>query len=78
MLLAVSSKGDKHVLILGLEAENIRRLLNDEPIRKDLGKLGAPGFENFEVYILGPEDTVRLVARVGDDPPMLSHDGDAL
>jgi hypothetical protein len=57
------------VLVLGLQAENIERLLNDEPIWKDLSVApqNVPGLEEWDVTILGPEDTVRFVAaaRVG-------------
>jgi hypothetical protein len=44
MLLAASIKeGGRRVLILGLQRENIERLLNDQPIEKDLGAEGVPG-----------------------------------
>lgn len=64
MLIAASIKGDKKVLFIGLQADNVERLLNDQPIEKDLGVEGVPGLEDWKVYILGPEDTVRFVARV--------------
>jgi hypothetical protein len=65
MLLAASiEEGGRRVLILGLQRENIERLLNDQPIEKDLGAEGVPGLEEWTVYLLGPEDTARFVAQV--------------
>jgi hypothetical protein len=69
MLLASSTaKNGRKVLVLGLEAENIKRLVNDQPIRKDLGAEGVPGLEEWDVYVLGPEDTRRFVAQMGPKP----------
>lgn len=65
MLIAASIEGDKKVLFLGLQQENIERLLNDMPIEKDLGEEGVPGLEGWKVYIFGPEDTARFVAEFG-------------
>jgi hypothetical protein len=65
MLIAASTKTDgRHLLILGLLEENVRRLLGDEPIYKSLDAEGVPGLEAWDVTILGPEDTARFVARV--------------
>lgn len=67
MLIAASLKEERKVLFLGLQAENIDRLLNDEPIRKDLGVEGVPGLEEWTVVLMGPEDTVRFVAHFNPD-----------
>jgi hypothetical protein len=65
MLLAAQTHGPRKVLIIGLQQENISRLLNDQPIRKDLAVEGVPGLEDWDVYVLGPEDTARFVAQFG-------------
>jgi hypothetical protein len=53
-----------NILILGLEAENIAGLLNDQPILHDLGDvLELPLLHGWEICVLGPEDTARLAAR---------------
>ena len=68
MLIAASTTKDgRKLLVLGLQAENMRRLLNDEPIYKRLDKApqDVPGLEEWDVTILGPEDTIRFVAAVG-------------
>jgi hypothetical protein len=67
----------KPVLILGLQAENMRRLANDEPIRQDLAQYleGAPAdvldlrIRDLVLYVLGPEDTARLAAQAGQELP---------
>lgn len=66
MLIAVSTDaiGEKS-LILGLEAENIERLLNDQPIQKILASEGFYDLQVEKVVILGPEDTVRWVTHFG-------------
>jgi hypothetical protein len=61
----ISQEDGQNVLILGLQKENIERLVNDQPIEKDLAVEGVPGLEKWKVYILGPEDTVRFVAHYG-------------
>jgi hypothetical protein len=70
MLIAASSTKDgRKLLVLGLQAENVERLLNDEPIYRSLaaieGEASVPGLEDWDVTILGPEDTARVVAHVG-------------
>lgn len=65
MLIAATTQDGKKCLIFGLEEDNIKHLLNDKPIYKDLAKEGVPGLEDWHVYILGPEDTVRFVAHFG-------------
>lgn len=66
MLLAASTtKSGRKLLILGLQGENMRRLGGDEPIYKNLADEGVPGLEDWDVTILGPEDTARFVAAVG-------------
>jgi hypothetical protein len=67
MLLAASTReGGRRVLIVGLQRENVERLLNDMPIEKDLGVEGVPGLEGWTLYVLGPEDTARFVAQLPD------------
>jgi len=65
MLIAASIQEGKKILFLGLQQENIDRLLNDMPIEKQLGDEGVPGLEEWTVYIFGPEDTARFVAEYG-------------
>jgi hypothetical protein len=74
MMVAATERDGRKLLVLGLEAENIKRLLNDQPIYKRLDGQGTdetsgllvpvPGLEEWDVTILGPEDTVRFVAHV--------------
>ena len=72
MLVAATEKDGRRQLILGLEAENVTRLLNDQPIMKrldgqstdDTEGIEVPGLEDWDVVILGPEDTIRFVAHV--------------
>ena len=71
MLIASSTtKEGRRLLVLGLERENIDLLLNDQPVYKRLGGgegsdvVPIPGLEDWDVTILGPEDTVRFVAHV--------------
>lgn len=76
MLIATApSKGGGWTLIVGLEAENMRRLADDRPIQRDLGEL-IPALVGWTLVVLGPEDTERLKAlhpREGDDPPLSPH-----
>jgi hypothetical protein len=67
LFIATSMKGERNVLIIGLEKENIDGLLNDRPIRKDFSKdvPEGSGLEDWDVLILGPEDLVRFVAHFG-------------
>jgi hypothetical protein len=65
VLIAAQTKGERKVLILGLQAENVKRLLNDQPIHKDLSEEAVPGLEEWDIYVLGPEDTERFVAQFG-------------
>lgn len=65
MLIAAMERNGRKLLVLGLEDENIRRLRNDEPIYKDLRDPGVAGLEEWDVTILGPEDTARFVAHFG-------------
>lgn len=64
MMLAASIKGERKILFLGLTKENIDLLQNDFPLYKNLEKEGVPGMEEWDLYILGPEDTTRFVAQV--------------
>lgn len=55
----------RSILVLGFDAENMRRLANDEPIFHDLRELGVPGLENWVLVVLGHEDMVRFIAEFG-------------
>lgn len=63
MLIAVDGQSKR--LIVGLQQENIDRLLNDMPIEKALsGYEGMPDeLAGWTLYILGPEDLERFVRR---------------
>lgn len=67
MLIAVTTDETSGMrrLVLGLEEENIKRLLDDQPILKNLGETGVKQLEGWEITILGPEDTVRFVTHYG-------------
>jgi hypothetical protein len=70
LFIATSTEGKRKTLIIGLEQENIKRLLNDQPIRKDFSVDIPPGsgLEDWDLVILGPEDLVRFVAHYGLTP----------
>lgn len=68
MLIAVATKDNGiKLLVIGLEAENIKMLQNDQPIYKNLEVNGEPipGFELWELAILGPEDLIRFIGHYG-------------
>jgi len=67
LFIATSTKGERKVLIIGLERENINGLLNDMPISKDFSTDIPPGsgLEDWNLIILGPEDLVRFTAHFG-------------
>jgi len=68
MLLATTNptpENPKQFLIIGLEAENIKRLQDDMPIFKDLEVEGIEDLKEWKLVILGPEDTVRFVSEHG-------------
>ena len=66
MLIAATERNGRKLLVLGLQDENIKRLLNDEPIYKNLADdVAVPGLEEWDVTILGPEDTARFVSHFG-------------
>lgn len=65
MLLAASLEGERKVLFIGLQEENITKLKNDMPIRKNLNDEGVPGLEEWDIVIMGPEDMVRFLAHFG-------------
>ena len=65
LLASTRTKDGKFRLVIGLQEENIERLKNDQPIMKDLGEEGIEELENWELAILGPEDTVRFIAHFG-------------
>jgi hypothetical protein len=62
MLIAAGTNGrtGRKVLFIGLDAENIRRLQNDEPIHRSLE---IEELEQWDLAIMGPEDSARFVAR---------------
>jgi hypothetical protein len=62
MLIAATTRDGRRLLVLGLMDENVKRLLDDKPIYKDMSIEGVPGLEEWDVTILGPEDTARFVA----------------
>jgi hypothetical protein len=68
MLIAVDDANKK--LIVGLQQENIDRLLDDQPIEKELGMYdGMPTeLQEWTIYVLGPEDLARFVAHFGERP----------
>lgn len=62
MLIAALTKEDgRRLLVLGLMDGNVTRLVNDQPILKNLGDggEGIVGLEEWDVTILGPEDIQR-------------------
>ena len=62
MLIAqISQEDGSKLLLLGLMEENVKRLLDDRPILKQL----EAELEGWSVCIMGPEDTARFIARVG-------------
>jgi hypothetical protein len=65
LIAAATTDSGRRLLILGLMAENVDRLLDDQPIYKRLNEEGVPGLEDWDITILGPEDTARFVARAG-------------
>lgn len=67
MLIAATERNGRKLLVIGLMDENMKRLANDEPIYKDLSVApqDVPGLEDWDVTILGPEDTARFVAHFG-------------
>jgi hypothetical protein len=66
MLIAATERDGRKLLVLGLQTDNITKLVNDQPIFKNLSEEPLiPGLENWDITILGPEDTVRFVAHVG-------------
>lgn len=70
MLIAAGTNWDgRKVLYIGLLEENIRRLKNDEPIYKNLSRepQNVPGLEEWDIAIMGPEDTARFIAHIGDN-----------
>ena len=60
MLAAMLAASEKKIFV-GLDEDNMRRLANDEPIRKELDEV--PGLEGWILYILGPEDMARFIAK---------------
>jgi hypothetical protein len=68
MLIAATERNGRRLLVIGLQDENMRRLTNDEPIYKNLATdVVVPGLEEWDLTILGPEDTVRFVAHFGGE-----------
>lgn len=72
MIIAVGTNTENghRILYLGLAEENIRRLCGGEPIYRRLdGSSGGDdvptqGLEDWDLAIMGPEDTVRFLAQI--------------
>jgi hypothetical protein len=67
MLIAAGpTKNGRKALYIGLMERNMELLRNDQPIHKRLDQepQNVPGLEEWDLYILGPEDTARFIARV--------------
>lgn len=65
MLIAAGpGKDGRKMLILGLDQEGLELLKNDNPIHKNMKDEKVPGLEEWDVYILGPEDTFRFQQEV--------------
>lgn len=68
LIAATSKKNGRKLLVIGLEEENVKRLRNDEPIYKSLNDdPHVPGLAEWDLTILGPEDTARFVARFQEE-----------
>jgi hypothetical protein len=68
MLIAASTtKEGRNLLIIGLQERNVSLLMADQPIYKNLGTEGVPGLEDWDITILGSEDTARFVAHFGGE-----------
>jgi hypothetical protein len=70
MFIATSNApNQKKRLILGLSETNILKLRNDMPIHRTLGgpdsPVQIPGLEDWEVLIIGPEDSIRFMIQTG-------------
>lgn len=61
LIAAGKNKKGRKVLYLGLSAINMARLAADMPIVKDLGIQGVPGLSEWDVVVMGPEDTARFI-----------------
>jgi hypothetical protein len=75
MIAASRTKEGRLVLIIGLDDLNVTRLRDDRPIHKHLDGSGpddtrVPGLEQWDLIIMGPEDTARFVATFGVEPPL--------
>lgn len=66
MLIAIGSseKDGRPFTVLGLERENVERLMRGEPILKDMGRYGHP--ELGEVLIVFGEDVEAIEANLSD------------
>lgn len=72
MLIAASyeTKSGRKLLVIGLSPTNIDRIVNDQPILKRLDGesdeettgVKIEGLEEWDIVIMGPEDTPRFVA----------------
>jgi hypothetical protein len=63
LIAATENNNGRKLLVIGLQDENIDRLKNDEPIYKNLSRNPEiPGLEEWDITILGPEDTVRFIS----------------
>lgn len=76
LISTLTLENGRKLLVLGLEEENIRLLLEDKPIYKVLGENPiVPNLEEWDVTILGPEDTFRWIAQYKEhNEPTASSD----
>lgn len=62
MLRAIGSKDGKPVVILGLERENVRRLINGEPIQVNLRNIGEgqiTDLPDIDIFIVFATEEVK-------------------
>lgn len=61
MIKALAHRGDRPVIILGLENENWRRLTAGQPIHVNGEEVGVP---NLEILIIGGQNLETLRAQI--------------
>jgi hypothetical protein len=66
LIAAATQKDGRKLLVIGLLEENMKRLADDKPIFKRADEHEVPGLEEWDLTILGPEDTVRFIAYVDE------------
>lgn len=71
LIAATHYKDGRRLLVIGLEQENIEKLLNDMPILKTLDGTtdeetepgpAIEGLDGWSLVIMGPEDMARFIA----------------